>query len=319
MLAMMPGFAQADGDASGAMTCPYLDAVVIDDASERLKALAAIDMGHAEPCQFALSLSQSVHETVDYVSSQDPDRRAESEATFTLAGQLEQLYPAPFQGMTALPEDWAVFSGDASYTRQGVARPTSHRSTPRPAGSHPTSTRSDAVASGPVTGVAVAQFEPRLDNRRQFCLSVRMNAKLTGEGSVVHVLADGSVVHDRREYDLTLAGSDESVLGPDEIITCEGPPPSGAGPDCTDDPRSTLGDGVCESKNLIGCSSGGCQVEFWNRTSMVWYGLSANEDRTYWTLSGEVRTSDPSIIGGHHTEMSWSVDLNLSLVPRTLE
>lgn len=309
--------AEAEPDKEDAERCPSVN-----------------NLGHAyeNPCQLALNIK---HETRGLRAFQRADRELSAEYTLTVNGELNQLYPPPLSASgPSQSAPFLEFAGQARTVGESFRSPANpvaiDKFGPEASGSHPTTTEYQGDFSGPVTFFVIDRFEPRRDDRSSLCMSVGMSMSVTGEGTTRHTLADGSTVEepagpmgtgftnhsDSGEWTWSRASSG---LGPHEIIACEGPPPTGTSQDCEIDPRSYYGDEVCASEHLVACSSGDCQVDFGRGGWMIWYGLTANEDRTRWELNGEVSISDPDILKMQDAETTWRLEVDLGIVPRTLE
>lgn len=290
---------------------------------------------YRNPCQLELQITYNAVTERFYDRG---DRHHSSTASLGIAGSLNQLYPAPlfvpsgrslYFGEEPHPP-FLIFNGEVQSHREGYTTPTMLGHYLRPPGSHPTSTAWEAAYSGAVSLLGIERFERRRDDADKQCLTVGMELLVSGEGTRVHTLEDGSTRRGESgppAYFRRLSrhdgwwewGRTESGIGPHEVIVCEGEPPSGVSEDCERDPRSYYGDEVCASEHLEPCTSGNCQVDFDSGGWMIWYGMqAANEERSHWTFSGTVSTSDPDILKMQDTETTWSLNLDLFIVPQTL-
>lgn len=311
-----------------------------DEQEETQSCPSMVNFGQAykNPCQLELSIAYNAVTEQSY-NRDGGERQLSSTSSLDITGSLNQLYPPPlfapsgkslyFGEEPHLP--FLVFDGEVQSYREGYVTPILVRRNPRPAGSHPTSSVWEAAYSGPVSMLNIQRFEPRLDEDGEQCLSIGMELLVNGEGIIRHTLEDGSVqtdesgppayfrqVPDREGW--WAWSRTESGIGPHEVIVCEGEPPTGASEDCEKNPLSYYGDEVCASEHLEPCSSGNCQVDLGRGGWMIWYGMqAANDERSHWTFSGTVSTSDSGILKINDAETTWSLNLDLFIVPKNLE
>lgn len=280
----------------------------------------------SDPCQLEMTIE---HEYRALRAGPDSQR----DFSFTLTGSLEQLYPHTFlsENPDLAAHPWINFSGSAR--SQGTSFVTDpilpQEFKPFPRGPHTPTRDAQADFSGPVDHLVIERFWQRLDDPSKLCVSIHAGVLMTGEGVARYTLADGST----RDKSIPPMGSeliprgddgDEWVLHkwpPKSTMVCEGPPPTGTGPDCAGDPLGHFGNEVCAPENVVGCSSGDCQVDY-NLIAeqnvpdgypRIWYGMRANDQRTHWTFDGtlqKIRGVD---------EQTWRLKLEIHKVPQTLE